>query len=106
MLFWLPVVQARPDASTSAGWSIVAYLFLATLPCDILSAFLVFSERVAYPIYLSMPRRSSLSVLEDQQLAGALMWTAVTIVYLTAGAILSARLLSPQGGARPALEGI
>jgi putative membrane protein len=106
VLFWLPVVQVRPDTSTSAGWSIVAYLFLATLPCDILSAFLVFSERVAYPIYLSMPRLSSLSVLEDQQLAGALMWTAVTIVYLTAGAILSARLLSPQGGARHALEGI
>jgi cytochrome c oxidase assembly factor CtaG len=106
VLFWLPVVQARPDTSTPAGWSIVAYLFLATLPCDILSAFLVFSERVAYPIYLSMPRLSSLSVLEDQQLAGALMWTAVTIVYLTAGAILSARLLSPQGSARQALEGV
>ena len=106
VLFWWPVVQARPDPSTSAGWSIVAYLFLATLPCDILSAFLVFSDRVAYPIYLSMPRLSSLSVLEDQQLAGALMWTAVTIVYVTAGAILSARLLSPQGGARQAFEGI
>jgi cytochrome c oxidase assembly factor CtaG len=106
VLFWWPVVQARPDTSTSAGWSIVAYLFLATLPCDLLSALLVFSERVAYPIYLSMPRLSNLSVLEDQQLAGALMWTAVTIVYLTAGAILSTRLLSPQGGGRPALEGI
>jgi putative membrane protein len=106
VLFWWPVVQARPDTSSSAGWSIVAYLFLATLPCDILSAFLVFSERVAYPIYLSTPRLSRLSVLEDQQLAGALMWTAVTIVYLTAGAILSARLLSPQGNARPAFEGI
>jgi len=104
LLFWLPVVQIRPDASSSTGWSMVAYLFLATLPCDILSAFLVFSERVAYPIYLSMPRHSSLAVLDDQQLAGALMWTVVTIVYLTAGAILSARLLSPQGGARHALE--
>jgi cytochrome c oxidase assembly factor CtaG len=106
ILFWLPVVQARPDASTSAGWSIVAYLFLATLPCDILSAFLVFSERVAYPIYLSTPRLSGLSALEDQQLAGALMWTVVTIVYLTAGAIVSARFLSPLGGARQAHEGI
>jgi cytochrome c oxidase assembly factor CtaG len=106
VLFWSPVVRAGwSDASTPTGWSIVAYLFLATLPCDILSAFLVFSERVAYPIYLSMPRRSSLSVLDDQQLAGALMWTVVTIVYLTAGVILSARLLSPQG-ARHAVEGV
>jgi hypothetical protein len=30
----------------------------------------------------------------------------VTIVYLTAGAIVSIRLLSPQGGARQALERI
>jgi cytochrome c oxidase assembly factor CtaG len=106
VLFWLPVVQARSDTSTSAGWSMVVYLFLATLPCDILSAFLVFSERVAYPVYLATPRHSGLSVLEDQQMAGALMWTAVTIVYLVAGAILSTRLLSPQGGARQAFEGI
>jgi cytochrome c oxidase assembly factor CtaG len=106
ILFWLPVVHAGADASTSAGWPIVAYLFLATLPCDILSAFLVFSERTAYPIYLSMPRRSSLSVGDDQQLAGALMWTVVTIVYVLAGAILSTRLLSPHGSARHAVEGV
>src|SRR5262245_1560610 len=106
LLFWLPVVHARLDSSTSAGWSIVVYLFLATLPCDILSAFLVFSERVAYPIYHSMPRQSRLSVLVDQHLAGALMWTVVTIVYLTAGVIISARLLSPQGNAPRALEGV
>ena len=77
----------------------VVYLFLATLPCDVLSGFLVFSERVVYPVYLSVPRHSSLSVLEDQQLAGALMWTAVTILYLVAGAILSTRLLSVQRAA-------
>jgi putative membrane protein len=99
LLFWWPVVRSWRGASKPEGWSIVVYLFLATLPCDILSAFLVFSERVMYPVYLSMPRHSSLSVLEDQQLAGALMWTTVTIVYLVAGAILSTRLLSPQSGA-------
>jgi putative membrane protein len=98
LLFWWPVVQSWQHPSAPSGWSIVVYLFLATLPCDALSAFLVFSERVAYPVYLSTPRHSGLSVLEDQQLAGALMWTAVTIVYLVAGAILSTRLLSPQSG--------
>jgi putative membrane protein len=99
LLFWWPVVRSGRSASKPEGWSMVVYLFLATLPCDILSAFLVFSERVAYPVYLSMPRHSSLSVLEDQQLAGALMWAVVTIVYLVAGAILSTRLLSMPSGA-------
>ena len=72
----------------------VVYLFLATLPCDILSGFLLFSERVAYSVYLSTPRHSSMSVLEDQQYAGALMWTSVTIIYLVAAAIVTTRLLS------------
>jgi cytochrome c oxidase assembly factor CtaG len=97
LLFWWPVVRPWPSRSTSAGWSTVVYLFLATLPCDVLSAFLVFSDRVAYPTYHSMPRHSGLSALEDQQCAGALMWTAVTIVYFVAAGLLSAQLLSPQG---------
>jgi putative membrane protein len=96
LLFWWPVV--RPSASTS-NWpesSILLYLFLATLPCDILSGFLVFCDRVVYPVFLSSPRSFGLSALEDQQCAGALMWTCVTVVYLIAGAVFTARLLSPH----------
>jgi len=94
LLFWWPVVQPWPKSSADQDWSIVLYLFLATLPCDILSGFLVFSERVAYPVYLSMHTHSSLSVLDDQQYAGALMWTAVTIIYLVAGMMVTTQLLS------------
>ena len=95
-LFWWPVIRPWPSVSRRPDWSIVLYLFLATLPCDVLSGFLVFSERVAYPVYLSTSGESNLSVLADQQCAGALMWTCVTIVYLLAGTILSTHLLSPQ----------
>jgi len=94
LLFWWPVVRPWPMDSSGAGWSIVLYLFLATLPCDILSGFLVFSDRIAYPVYLSA--RPAAGVLGDQQCAGALMWTAVTVVYLVAGAIVCTRLLEPQ----------
>jgi len=96
LLFWWPVVQPWPNAPMEPRWSILLYLFLATLPCDILSAFLVFSDRVAYPVYLSASRQSVLSVLADQQCAGALMWTCVTFVYLVPAAILSTRLLAPR----------
>src|SRR5207247_1816287 len=96
LLFWWPVVQPWPSVARWSGWSMILYLFLATLPCDILSAFLVFSERVAYPVYLSASRQSGLSVLADQQCAGALMWTCITIVYLVPAAILSTRLLAPR----------
>jgi cytochrome c oxidase assembly factor CtaG len=104
LLFWWPVIQPWPSASTWPRWSILLYLFLATLPCDILSGFLVFSDRVAYPVYLSAPRMFGFSVLEDQQCAAALMWTCVTLVYLVPAAIISTRLLAPgtsSGGAVP-----
>jgi cytochrome c oxidase assembly factor CtaG len=99
-LFWWPVVQPWPSESTGLQWSTLLYLFLATLPCDLLAGFLVFSDRVVYPAYLSMPRHFGFSVLEDQQCAGALMWTCVTVVYLVPAAILSTRLLSPRESQR------
>ena len=102
-LFWLPVAQPWPSVSTGPQWSTLLYLFLATFPCDILSAFLVFSDRVAYRVYFSMPRHFGFSVLEDQQCAAALMWTCVTLVYLVPAAILSTRLLSPRSFCRGGL---
>jgi putative membrane protein len=95
LLFWWPVIQSRPIVSKWPESSMLLYLFLATLPCDILSAFLVFCDRVVYPVFLSSPQSFGLSALEDQQCAGALMWTCVTVVYLIAAAIFAARLLSP-----------
>src|ERR1700730_8105486 len=96
LLFWWPVVQPLPNSWKWPESSVLLYLFLATLPCDILSGFLVFCDRVVYPVFLSSPRSFGLSALEDQQCAGALMWTCVTIVYLVAGAVFTARLLSPH----------
>jgi cytochrome c oxidase assembly factor CtaG len=95
-LFWWPVVQPWPAVPSSPRWSILLYLFLATLPCDILSGFLAFCDRVVYPIYLSTPGHFGISALEDQECAAALMWTCVTIAYLVAAAILTTRLLATR----------
>ena len=96
LLFWWPVVEPSRNASKWPEWLILLYLFLATLPCDILSGFLVFCDRVVYPVFLSSPRYMGLSPLEDQQCAGALMWTCVTVVYLIAGTVFTTHLLSPH----------
>jgi len=96
LLFWWPVIKPGQGASNGSDWPILLYLFLATLPCDVLSGFLVFCDRVVYPVFLSSPQSNGLSALEDQQCAGALMWTCVTVVYLIAAAIFAARLLSPH----------
>jgi putative membrane protein len=95
LLFWWPVVQPWPSV-LSPDLSMILYLFFATLPCDVLSGFLVFCDRVVYPVYLSSSNVLGFTALADQQCAAALMWTGVTVVYLVAGAILSMRLLSPR----------
>jgi putative membrane protein len=95
ILFWRPVLQPSTGASRE-DLSTILYLFFATLPCDILSGILVFSDRVVYPMYFSSSHLLGFSPLVDQQCAAALMWTCVTIVYFVAGAILTMRILSPQ----------
>lgn len=93
LLFWWPVIPSWPRAS-QPRWSLVLYLFAATLPCDAFSAFLAFCGRVVYSFYLDVPRRFSLSPLQDQECAGALMWTCVTFAYLIPAVLITARLLS------------
>ena len=96
LLFWLPVIPSWPSGY-QPRWSIVLYLFLATLPCDALSAFLAFCGRVVYSSYLDAPRHFSLTPLQDQECAGALMWTCATFAYLIPAAIITTRLLSLSG---------
>lgn len=111
LLFWWPVVQPWPCIASCSRWSIPLYLFLATLPCDTLSAFFAFCDRVVYPSYLSVPRLFGLSPLQDQQCAGALMWISVTFAYLLPATVITVKMLSPhemhsQQQARGASDGV
>jgi putative membrane protein len=94
ILFWLPVTQPWTTSARSHQWWIPLYLFLATLPCDVLSAFLTFCDRVIYRCYTDGPRPIPISALQDQEYAGALMWTCVTFAYLIPAVIVTVALLS------------
>src|ERR1700757_2391313 len=91
--FWCPVVQPWPGLAASPRWGIPVYLFLATLPCDALSAFLAFCDRVVYTEYLSVPRQFGMTALQDQECAGALMWVFVTFAYLLPAVFFTTNLL-------------
>jgi cytochrome c oxidase assembly factor CtaG len=101
LLFWWPVIQPWPSVERWPRWSIPLYLFCATLPCDLLSGFLAFCDRVVYSSYLSTPRPFNISPLEDQQCAAALMWTCVTIIFLVPAVVVTMQLLSPRHGCSP-----
>ena len=101
LLFWSPVVQPWPAVARLPGTTISLYLFAATLPCDALSAFLVFCDRVVYRQSVAEPG-SLVSALADQQTAGALMWVSITFLYLVPALVLTVRALSPA----PNAEGV
>jgi putative membrane protein len=96
LLFWWPVVQPWPSTARWPRWSVPLYLFAATLPCDALSGFLAFCDRVVYVSYISAPRLLDIPPLEDQQLAASLMWIWVTIILLVPAVIVTMQILSPQ----------
>jgi putative membrane protein len=95
-LFWWPVIQPQPSLRRWPRWSVPLYLFLATLPCDALSAFLTFCGHVVYRHYLSGSRFADISALQDQACAGALMWVWVTFAYLIPAVGITIQLLSPR----------
>jgi putative membrane protein len=97
LLFWRPIITRQANGANTAQWLPVLYLFLATVPCDILSAFLAFYGRVLYPHYLSSNQTFSLSALQDQECAGALMWVTVTFAYLIPAVLITANILSTDG---------
>jgi putative membrane protein len=96
LLFWWPVVQPWPSTNRWPRWFIPLYLFCATLPCDVVSAFLAFCDRVVYPCYLSGPRIFGVLALQDQERAAALMWVSVTIILLVPAIIVTMEILSPM----------
>jgi len=95
LLFWWPVVQPWPSTQRWPRWSIPLYLFCATLPCDVISAFLAFCGRVVYVSYLSGPRVFGMSPLQDQECASAFMWVSVTFILLVPAVIVTMEILSP-----------
>jgi cytochrome c oxidase assembly factor CtaG len=94
LLFWWPVVQPWPSVARWPRWSTPLYLFLATLPCDALSAFLAFCDRVVYLPYAAGPQLAGVSPLGDQEFAGALMWVCITFIYLIPAVVVTIQLLS------------
>jgi cytochrome c oxidase assembly factor CtaG len=100
LLFWWPVVQPWPSTARWHRWFVPLYLFLATIPCDALSAFLTFCGRVVYPTYASSPQFLNNLALRDQELAGATMWVWVTFAYLIPAVVIAMQILSPADSPR------
>src|SRR5271167_1219786 len=95
-IFWWPVVQPWPSRAHWPRWAIVPYLLIADIQNTVLSAILVFSDRVLYPSYSVVPRLFGLSALEDQAAAGAIMWVVGSLAYVVPAVIIAIQCLSKK----------
>lgn len=95
MLFWHALL-ARPAARRRYG-AAVLYLFTTAVYTGGLGALLTVAPRPLYPVYSTTTVPWGLSPLEDQQLAGLLMWVPGGLIYLVAALALGAMLLRESG---------
>ena len=82
VLFWRPVILPWPARSSWPRWAMIPYLALAELQNSTLAAILTFADRVIYPAYETLPRRWDITALEDQSIAGVIMWVPGSLAFL------------------------
>jgi putative membrane protein len=99
LLFWWTVLERRHGR---LGWpGAVIALFTTAVHTGLLGALLTFSNRLWYPLYAPATAAWGLTPLEDQQLAGLIMWIPGGMAYLIAALALLASWLKEPGQVRP-----
>jgi len=90
MLFWWVLLKHTTQKHVHYGMAI-PYLFTTVLHSGILGALMTFTSQPWYPYYTSLVTPWGLTPLQDQQLAGLIMWvpggtvfTLLTIAYFAA----------------------
>jgi cytochrome c oxidase assembly factor CtaG len=93
MLFWWALMR-RPQQAAKLGC-----LFVTTLHSGLLGLLLALSPRLWYPAQSVMAADWGLTPLQDQQVAGLVMWVPMSAVYTVAALWVAARWI---GGAAAA----
>ena len=87
LLFWWVLVKINAHSRFSFGIGIL-YVFSMAMFSGLLGALITFSRQAWYPIYAASTATWGLTPLEDQQLAGVLMWVPANFIYLIATLLL------------------
>jgi putative membrane protein len=90
LLFWWAIIHPRRRADL--GLSII-YLFTTAVHTAALGALMTFARAPWYPEYASGAAPWGLSPMQDQQLAGLIMWIPAGLVYLVAALLIMRRWL-------------
>lgn len=102
MLFWEALFYSQRHAA-AAGLAVV-YLFTTAVHTGALGALMTFARHPWYPAYAQRALAWGFTPMQDQQLAGLIMWIPGSVVYLIAALALAARWLRTSDAASDPLS--
>lgn len=84
LLFWWPIIAVAGRRLAMSAVGKIAYLGFSGVPPTILGLAFILSQTVIYPFYAAAPRVTPLSPLDDQLVAGLIMFGLGNIIYFVA----------------------
>jgi putative membrane protein len=90
LLFWRAVLDARTSRRAAPA---LAAAFVTFMHSGLLGGLITLAPHPLYAVYVGRSAVWGLTALDDQQLAGLLMWVPLGLPYLTAGLFLASRLV-------------
>lgn len=97
LLYWWPIIGAAPHIHTRfPGWAKLPYLLGTVPPNMFVGISIAFATDVRYTYYESIPRFWGLTVMQDQQLAGAIMWIPGSMMFIMAALVVLALLFGKE----------
>ncbi len=97
MLFWWHIVGSGPRIHRPLSYGgRFAYTISAIPPIMIAGIDIAFAQTPIYSHYEAVPRLWAITVLEDQQIAGVIMWVPGSMMYIAAALVVAARWLKKE----------
>lgn len=95
MLVWWPIAHPRTARRTAYALGI-GTLFLTAMQTGVLGALITLSHHLLYPAQGAGAARWGLTAMEDQTLAGLIMWVPGGLIYVAAMSVLFVKWLEPR----------
>jgi putative membrane protein len=95
LLFWWPVVQPWPSRPRWPRWALVPYLLMGEVQNTLLAALFTFVGRPLYATYVAAAGRAGVSPLDDQVMAGLIMWGPGSLALFLPATWVALQLLTP-----------
>lgn len=96
VILWAPILHTLPPDKPMNYFVKIAYLFFNMITSSILAAVFTFAQGVIYPYYGNAMQVFGMTPLDDQQLAGAIMWVPGGGIFLAATLIAFAAWLQNE----------